>query len=57
MTSWGPFCTSSMRYTRGGDFALILFEVLHKAQSCLPLFAIENQQNQLIALAKMADCN
>ena len=37
-----------MRHSHGRNFALIFFKITDKAESCLPVFAIENQQNRLI---------
>ena len=48
MTSQRPFCTFPFRHYHGCKFALIFLKIRHKLQSCLPMFAIENQQNRLV---------
>ena len=53
MMSWRPFCTFSMRHSNGRNFASIFFKLKYKVQSCLSVFAIENQQNRLVTFADM----
>ena len=44
----GHFICFRMRHSHGRNFASIFFKILHKKVCCLPMFAIENQQNRLI---------
>ena len=37
-----------MRHSHGRNFSSIFLKITDKAESCLPVFAIENQQNRLI---------
>ena len=57
MTSWRPFCTFSFRHSHVRNFALIFFKIKHKVQSCLPMFAFENQQNRLVTSANKIMAN
>ena len=44
----GHFICFQMRHSHGRNFASILFKIIDKKLCCLPMFAIENQQNRLI---------
>ena len=55
MTSWRQFCNFSMRHSHGRIFCSIFFKFCHKVPRCLPVFAIENQQNRSVTSANMAD--
>ena len=44
----GHFVRFSFRHSHGRNFAPIFFKIEHKVQSCLPMFAIENQQNRSV---------
>ena len=44
----GHFVCFSFRHSHGRNFAPIFFKIEHKVQSCLPMFAIENQQNRSV---------
>ena len=60
ITSWWPFSTFSMSHSHhlihGRNFASIFVKIADETESCLLLFAIENQLNWLITSANMADC-
>ena len=49
----GHFVCFSMRHSHGRNFAPIFFKIEHKVQSCLPMFAIENQQNRSVTSGNM----
>ena len=44
----GHFICFRMRHSHGRNFASILFKIIDKKLCCLPMFAIENQQNRSI---------
>ena len=44
----GHFVCFSFGHSHGRNFASIFFKIEHKVQSCLPMFAIENQQNRSV---------
>ena len=44
----GHFICFRMRHSHGRNFASIFLKFTDKAESCLPVFGIENQQNRLI---------
>ena len=44
----GHFICFRMRHSHGRNFASILFKFIDKKLCCLPMFAIENQQNRSI---------
>merc|ERR1712240_92609 len=44
----GHFICFRMRHSHGRNFASILFKFIDKKLCCLPMFAIESQQNRLI---------
>ena len=44
----GHFICFRMRHSHGRNFASILFKFVDKKLCCLPMFAIENQQNRSI---------
>ena len=43
-----PFCSFSFRHSHGRNFAPIFLKIADEVESCLPLFTIENQQDQLV---------
>ena len=51
----GHFCTFSLGHSHGRNFAPIFFKIGGEVESCLPLFAIENQRDRLVTSANMAD--
>ena len=57
MTSWSPFCIFSMRHSHGPSYAAasIIFKIAEKVESCLPLFANENQLDLLVTSANVTD--
>jgi len=44
----GHFVRFQFGHSHGRNFASIFFKIEHKVQSCLPMFAIENQQNRSV---------
>ena len=51
----GHFCTFSLGHSHSRNFAPIFFKIGGEVESCLPLFAIENQRDRLVTSANMAD--
>ena len=52
----GHFCTFSLGHSHSRNFAPIFFKIAGEVESCLPLFAFENQRDRLVTSANMADC-
>ena len=48
MTSWWPFCIFALRHSHGRNFGPIFFKFGHKVLWCMPMFAIENQQDRSV---------
>ena len=56
MTSWRPFCTFSPGHSHAvAIFVQFTSKIAGEVESCLPLFAIENQRGRLVTSANMAD--
>ena len=55
MTSWRPFLHFSLGHSHSRNFAPIFFKIGGEVESCLPLFAIENQRDRSVTSANMAD--
>ena len=51
----GHFCTFSLGHSHSRNFAPIFFKIGGEVESCLPLFAFENQRDQSVTSANMAD--
>jgi len=45
----------SMLHSHSRNFVPIFFKIKSKVQRCLPVFAIENQQNRMITSANISD--
>ena len=56
MTSWRPFCIFALRHSHGRNFGPIFFKFGHKLLCCMPVLAIENQQDRLITFGERENC-
>ena len=56
ITSWQPFCIFALRHSHGCNFDPIFFKFEHKVVWYMPVFAIENRQDQLINSGDKENC-